>query len=282
MRLYHNIATLNVYRAYTLNLQNQSEALQRISSGVKVSSPLDDPGAFAKGERISLQSSSIDIISRNVQDGVSMMQTVQGGISNITDALQRMKELVVKAGDSTLTDSDKNSIQLEMNQLKGEINDIADGTDFNGIKLIGSATPQTLNMMCGTNVGDVAEIHSINLKSSSLKDPVSGKTIDDVDITTQSGCIDAMKIVDGAMDTVSGATDKYGAIQKRFEECYDSLQEIQGDVQSSVSNIMDADVATEILNYSKYGILIQAGTAIMVQTNQLPQQVIQILGNNSK
>nr|WP_242949494.1 flagellin [Clostridium pasteurianum] len=107
MRLSHNLASLNIYYAYTKNINNQSIALNRLTSGKKVNSSLDDPDALSKSEKLNMQIRGLQAGARNSQDGVSMLQTAEGGLSNISDDLQRIRELVVSSGNGTLTDNDK-------------------------------------------------------------------------------------------------------------------------------------------------------------------------------
>ncbi|MCJ7690120.1 MAG: flagellin [Clostridiaceae bacterium] len=135
MRINKNIASLNIYKAYSQNIKKQSASLGRISSGVKINSSKEDPNAIAQSERLRMQIRGLQMAARNTQDGVSMLQTSQGGLNGITDSLQRVRELLVKAGGAT-SDADKGIIQSEVDQMIKGADDMAKNTEFNKVNLL--------------------------------------------------------------------------------------------------------------------------------------------------
>lgn len=275
MRLNKNIASLNIYRAYSENLTKQSSALGRISSGIKINSAKENPNAIAQSERLRMQIRGLQMASRNTQDGVSMMQTAEGGLEGITTSLQRVRELLVGAGGAT-TPEDKVIIQKEIDQMLAGADDMANNTEFNGVKLLVKAVgdPSVIEMATGANVGEKIDIPRYDLTTAGLA-LKTGTTVNvDVDNIDNS-----LTLVDNALGTIIAARSKYGALENRFESSYNSTIEIADKIQSAESGIRDTDMAEEMMEYSKYNILIEAGNAMMAQSNKLPQDALRILEN---
>lgn len=271
VRINKNIASLNIYRSYSQNLKMQSSALGRISSGVKINSAKEDPNAIAQSERLRIQIRGLQMAARNTQDGVSMLQTSEGGLDGITNSLQRVRELLVKAGGAT-TDADKEVIQNEINQMVKGADDMANNTEFNGVKLlVGGANDGTVSLetVTGANVGEKIDIPKYNLTAEELK-------LNEIDAKDIDG---SLTIIDNALDVIIGARSKYGALQNRFESSYNSTIEIADKIQSAESSIRDTDIAEEMMEYAKYNILIEAATAMMAQSNRFPQDALRVLEN---
>jgi len=268
MRLNKNIASLNIYRAYSENLTKQSSALGRISSGIKINSAKENPNAIAQSERLRMQIRGLQMAARNTQDGVSMIQTTEGGLEGITTSLQRVRELLVKAGGST-TPEDKEIIQKEINQMLAGANDMANNTEFNGVKLLAGGAG--IEMATGANVGEKIDIPKYDLTTVGLELNNAA-----VDVNNIGASIDN---VDTALDKIISARSKYGALENRFESSYNSAIEISDKIQSAESGIRDTDMAEEMMEFSKYNILIEAGNAMMAQSNKLPQDALRVLEN---
>ena len=271
-----NMASLNIYREYSKNITNQSSALQRISSGIKVNSAKDDPNAIAQSERFRMQIRGLQMAGKNTQDGVSMLQTADGGLDGITSSLQRVRELIVQAGGAT-TDSDKEVIQKEINQMLDGADDMANNTEFNGVKLLsGGANDGSVNieMLTGANVGEKINIPKYNLTTKGL----ALKTGDVVNVDVNK-IDDSLKLVDSALHNIIGARSKFGALENRFESNYNYTMEMSDKIESADSGVRDADLAEEMMEYSKDSILIEAGNAMMAQSNKLPQDALRILEN---
>lgn len=276
MRVNKNIASLNIYRAYSENLTKQSSALGRLSSGVKINSSKDDPNAIAQSERLRMQIRGLQMAARNTQDGISMIQTTEGGLDGITASLQRIRELLVQAGGSTNAE-DKAVIQKEINQMIQGAEDMANNTEFNGVKLLvdnptndnkGSVAIKTA---IGCNVGEEIDIPKYHLTAEGLK-----LNNGNVDVNNIAG---SLKNIDDALNVIISARSKFGALANRFESSYNSTIEIADKVQSAESGIRDTDMAEEMMEYAKYNILIEAGNSMMVQTNKFPQDILRILEN---
>lgn len=223
MIINNNIASLKIYREYSKNLIKQGSALEHISSGIKINSAKDNPNAIAQSERFRMQIRGLQVAGQNTQDGVSMLQTAEGGISEITSSLQRVRDLLVQAGGVT-TDSDKANIQTEINQMLEGANDMANNTEFNGVKLLtGGANDGSINieMLIGASVGDTASIPKSDLTSKGL----GLKTGDVLNVNVKS-VDNSLKLIDSALHDIMSVGSKYGALENRFESNYDSSMEI--------------------------------------------------------
>lgn len=274
MRINHNLASLNIYKNYVKDLDGQSSALGKISSGVKVSSARDDASALARSERLRMQVSSNQAISRNVQDGISLLQTAEVGANSIADSLQRMRELIVSA-DGSKSDADKKIIQEELNQLKKAINGFTISTDFNGKKMLNAN--DTIKMSVGVNSGEVVNIPVQDLSTTQI-----GSTtlkINDIDLTAGTSIDDSINSIDASLKQVNDLRSKYGAISNRFETVYNDLSEASLKAQEVESSIRDTDVAEEMMKYTKDSLLVDASLAMLTQTNRFPQEILRILEN---
>jgi len=275
MRINKNMASLNIYRAYSKNLTNQSSALGRISSGIKINSAKEDPNVIAQSERFRMQIRGLQMAGKNTQDGVSMLQTAEGGLEGVTSSLQRVRELLVQAGGTT-TGAEKEIIQKEINQMLAGADDMANNTEFNGVKLLAKKATEsdTIEMVTGANVGEKINIPRYDLTTEGLA-LKKGEDVQ-VDVNNIDG---SLKLVDTALDKIISARSKFGALENRFESSYNSITEIADTIQSAESSIRDTDMAEEIMQYSKYNILVEAGNAMMAQSNKLPQDALRILEN---
>ncbi|MFT5871367.1 MAG: flagellin [Clostridium sp.] len=280
MRINKNMASLNIYKAYSKNITKQSSALGRISSGIKINSAKEDPNAIAQSERFRMQIRGLQMAARNTQDGVSMLQTAEGGLEGITNSLQRVRELLVQAGGTT-TDADKDIIQKEINQMLDGADDMANNTEFNGVNLLNKADdePASIEMVTGANVGETIDIPRCSLTTGGLGLKTEAEDVDDVVNVDVNDIDKSLELVDAALDEIISARSKFGALENRFESSYDSTIEIADKIQSAESSIRDTDIAEEMMEYSKYNILIEAGNAMMAQSNKLPQDALRVLEN---
>lgn len=283
MRLMHNIASLTIYNEQTKTLKRQSIALGRISSGVKITSAKDDPNAISQSERLRMQIRGLQMASRNSQDGMSMMQTAEGALGSINEALQRIRELTVQAGSGSNTQEDNATIKTEIDQMLKTIDDTAKNTEFNGVKLLANnPTGAVISMTTGANVGDKVNIPMFNLAlynpDGSADGTSSLSSLSGINVTTNSTAND-LSVIDDTIQKVLSINSKYGSLENRFESTYNNLNELSDRMDGADSNLRDADIAEEMMEYSKDNILSEAGTALMAQTNKLPQDVLRILQN---
>jgi flagellin len=259
-----NVSSLNAQRNLNTSQSSLATSMQRLSSGLRVNSAKDDAAGLAIADRMNAQIRGINVAIRNANDGISLAQTAEGALATVTDVLQRMRELSVQALNGSNGTSDRANLDTEFQQLSSEITRIATQTKFNGTAIVGSgAGAQTFQV--GANNGDTMTI------TTSTVAAVAG------DILTQGTASTAMTDIDAALDAITTSRATYGAAMSRFQFAISNLQ-ITGENQSAArGRIMDADFAAETANLSRAQILQQAGTAMVAQANQLPQQVLQLL-----
>lgn len=277
MRLNHNMASLNIFRTQVKNLQVQNRALNNLSSGQKVVKAKDNPNTMSQSQKMEMQIRGLQMANKNVQDGVSMFQNVDGALDSVTSMLQRVRELTVQSGGST-DDGDRQVIQNEIDQLVKGIDDSVKQNEFNGVKLINNTSGKdSVSMTVGSNAGEKVQIPLYNLTTDSIGDGTNGKKVSEINVTVSGGLDEALGIVDGAIKTVNAVRSKYGALQNGFETLASNLDNLGEVVQGSQSNLIDSNMAEEMMNFSKSGLLVEAGTAMMAQSNKLPQDILSIL-----
>jgi len=259
-----NVSSLNAQRNLNTSQSSLATSMQRLSSGLRVNSAKDDAAGLAIADRMNAQIRGINVAIRNANDGISLAQTAEGALATVTDVLQRMRELAIQAQNGSNGTSDRANLDTEFQQLSAEITRIAQQTKFNGTAIVGSgAGAQTFQV--GANNGDTMTI------TTSTVSTVTG------DILTASAASTAVAAIDAQLDAITTSRATYGAAMSRFEFAISNLQ-ITGENQSAArGRIMDADFAMETANLSRAQILQQAGTSMVAQANQLPQQVLNLL-----
>lgn len=282
MRLNTNLMSLNVYKGYTKALKTQETAFNRISTGLKINSAKDDPNNLGQSEMLRLQIRGLQAAGRNLQDGASMLQTFDGALNSVSESLSRMKELIVQGSTDSLNSEDRANIQKEIDQLKEHINSVTKNTEFNGVKLLDDQNitdnnkPGFITTSIGANVGEIAKIPTFNTSTAMLgKDGVG--YLEEINVLDPTMRNKNFEILDSAVNSVNSIRSKYGAIQNKFESLSQGLGEISQAVENADSSLRDADIAEEMMNYSRESILVNSSIAMMVQTNKLPQDVLQIL-----
>lgn len=281
MRLHTNIMSLNVFRNYQNTVRENSSTLARISSGTKLMSAKDNPNKLSQSEGLKMQIRALSVASKNLQDGVSMMQTADGGIDSISSSLIKMRELVISAGNSSLNNEDRVLVQKEIENIKAGIDDIANNTEFNGVKLLGyeevknNDNPITIAMTSGSNVGDKINIPRYNLSSDTLKDK-EGNSIKDINIE-EGDITKALSVIDSAISSVSAARSKFGALANTFESLSSNHESSKIMLERSKSNIESADIAKEMIEFTRTNVLMEAGNAMLAQTNNLPNDALRVL-----
>lgn len=276
MRLTHNMYSLSIYKTYKGRIEENSKALNNISTGSKLSSAKDNPNKIGKSETLKIQVLTNDAASKNIQDTNSMMQTFDGSLQEINDSLNRMRELAVSAGSGALTAEDKKIIQNEIDSIKSDISDLANNTEFNGIKLSASGTTslnlnptKTIKSAIGNMDGESIDIPLFDVSISNLG-------IDKIDVNDVDASVGA---IDSATQMISKIRSKYGSIQNRLEETADYLSNKDTGVQTAQSRIGDADIAEEMMNYSKSQLLVNSSIGLMAQSNNFPKDCLNILAN---
>jgi flagellin len=273
-----NIASLNAQRNLNASQTSLATSMQRLSSGLRVNSAKDDAAGLAIAERMNAQVRGMNVAIRNANDGISLAQTAEGALSKVGDALQRMRELAIQARNATNSSSDKDSLNKEFIELQSEIGRVLGGTTFNGKHILGSdATTLTFQIGANTTTDDVINITTVDLTTATDITSVTS-TAAAIDATATNGDIaTVIDNIDLALDSVNNTRATFGATQSRFDAIISNLQQSVENQAAARSRIMDADFAAETAAMSRSQILQQAGTAMVAQANQLPQQVLRLL-----
>ena len=273
-----NIASLNAQRNLNASQSSLTTAMQRLSSGMRVNSAKDDAAGLAIAERMNAQVRGMNVAIRNANDGISLAQTAEGALSKVGDALQRMRELAIQSRNWTNSSSDKDSLNKEFAELQSEITRVLGGTTFNGKAILGAdATTMDFQIGANTSTDDLISIATTNMTSAT---DISAVTISTavIDASASVGAIGTViDNIDLALDLVNNTRATFGATQSRFDAIISNLQQSVENQSAARSRIMDADFAAETAAMSRGQILQQAGTAMVAQANQLPQQVLRLL-----
>jgi flagellin len=266
-----NMAALTAQRHLNTAQGSLATSMERLSSGLRVNSARDDAAGLAIASRMETQIKGQNVAIRNANDAVSLAQTAEGAIGKVTDMLQRMRELAVQSANATNTTADRGNLNAEFQQLNSEVSRTITSTRFNGLAVIGDdAGGKTYQV--GELSTDRVTFTTTNLGTNTTITAVGGD-----EITSQASASTAMANIDAALSTVNVERATYGAYQNRFEAIISTLQVAVTNNSASRSRIMDADFAAETANMSRAQILQQAGTAMMAQANQAPQQVMSLL-----
>ncbi|WP_252234900.1 flagellin [Clostridium sp. CH2] len=278
MRLSHNMFSANIYNNYKKHLTNNSSAVNNISTGLKLNSSKDNPNKITQSQMLKMQVLSNSAARRNIEDTNSMIQTFDGAMTEMNDSLGRIKELTVQAGGGTLTDDDRVVMQNEIDSLTEHLDYMAKNTEFNGVKLINGGNDKITSMI-GSLEGELTTLPKFDLTAEGLgfKEKLTGKKL--LDVTDEDNIGKSLELVDSAIQSVSSARSKYGAIQLRLEGTGDAITENNISLEKSQSNIADADIAFEMLKFSESQILIQSSISLMAQSNNFPQDALNVLKN---
>jgi flagellin len=279
-----NLVSLNAQRNLAMSQSSLAVSMQRLSSGLRVNSAKDDAAGLAIATRMDSQVRGMNVAVRNANDGISLAQTAEGALGNVSDALQRMRELAVQARNATNSNADKDSLDKEFGELAKEIQRVLGGTTFNGKNILGAqAGTQSFQVGANTTVNDTIDIVTSNMVTATQITTVAGvdnsgtsrASIGSAATTTQIATV--ITDIDLAIDKVSSERATLGASQSRFDKVISNLMISSENQSAARSRIMDADFAAETANMSRANILQQAGNAMVAQANQLPQLVLKLL-----
>jgi flagellin len=264
-----NVPALNAGRTLNRSTQALNKSLERLSSGLRINRAADDAAGLAIAEGFRSQVRGTQVAQRNSQDGVSLVQTAEGALSETTNILQRIRELAVQAANGTQSTDNRVALDNEVKQLLSQIDDIALDTEFNGVKVLSVA--QTVTLQSGANVSQVLGVAVSAAKSSDLK-------VNNVRISTVAGAVSAISTVDVALKSVNTLRSNLGAYQNRLEFTINTLAIQEENAAASESAIRDANIATETIAFTRNQILVSAGTSVLAQANVTPQTALQLLG----
>ncbi|MGY1783693.1 flagellin N-terminal helical domain-containing protein [Geodermatophilus sp. SYSU D00698] len=268
-----NIAAINAYRNLTVTDGQMGKSLEKLSSGYRINRAADDAAGLAISEGLRSQIGGLKVAVRNTQDGISVVQTAEGALTEVHSILQRMRDLAVQAGNDSNNEKARAAIGTEVTKLTEELNRIAGATNFNGTKLLdGSAS--SLKFQVGAD-GDTNSQITINLSGADV-DAVA-TALSAVSLSSASGAQAAITAINAQIESISTARAELGAYQNRFEHTVNNLNATMENLTASESRIRDTDMAQEMTNFSRTQILSQAGTAMLAQANQASQNILQLL-----
>ncbi|KIL40652.1 flagellin [Gordoniibacillus kamchatkensis] len=268
MIINHNLNAMNAHRNLAYNNAQQGKSSEKLSSGYRINRAADDAAGLSISEKMRAQIRSLNQANRNTQDGVSLAQTAEGAMNEVSDMLTRMKELATQAANGTYNSTDITAINTEYQKLASSIKtDIATNTKFNGIALL-NGTNNTVTIQTGDNSSDTV---AIDLSNANLT------TLSFGTITNNSTARTELSAVDTAIEKVNKGRSDLGAVQNQLEHRSNNTQATTENLQAAESRIRDTDMAEEMMTYTKFNILQQAATSMLAQANQAPQGVLQLL-----
>ena len=272
-----NIMSLNAQRNVSQTNNQLATSLQRLSSGLRINSAKDDAAGLFTVERMTADIRGLNQAARNAADGISLSQTAEAALGQLSDNLQRIRELAVQAANGTV--EDRSGLQTEINLLSAEIVRTVDAASFNGVQLLDGSAAADLEFQVGQDATDQIAIAAADLDINAIIAYTTG-----FDITSGATSADdanlaqaALTVIDGDIDDVSSLRATFGATQNRFEAVISSVQSYSENLSASRSRIQDADFAAETANLTKVQIMQQAGVAMLSQANSAPQSVLSLL-----
>lgn len=276
MIINHNLQGMTALNYLNKNQSSATASMEKLSSGSRINKAADDAAGLSISQQMQSQINGLTQANSNAQDGVSLLQTAEGGLSETQSILQRMSELATQAANSTNTTIDSNAISSELNSLGSEIDHISQSTNFNGINLLSNNTNLQFQVGATSNTYDQISLNtaSILTNTSSLGVSIGAGNIS---VGTAAAAQNAISVIQAAIDTVSTSRSTIGAYQNRLNYTMDNLTTMSQNLTTASSNITDVDMASEMMNYSKENVLTQAAQSMLSQANQNPQQVLKLL-----
>jgi flagellin len=283
LRIQNNIEAFNAHRQLSTTSSQASKSMEKLSSGFRINRAADDAAGLAISEKMRGQIGGLAQAQRNAQDGISLVQTAEGSLSEVHSMLQRVRDLKVQHSNGTLSVDDQSAIESEIGQIGAEIKSIVDNTKFNGTSLLNNGTG--FKFQVGANDNETISTGAVSLSGAvgsagtgglselmAISDGATAKT------ALSTGALSTIAGIDNAVKNVSTVRGNLGAIQNRLENRLNNLASYQENLTASESRIRDVDMAAEMTKFTKLGILQQAGTSMLAQANQSSQNVLKLLG----
>ena len=307
MRIQHNITALNAHRNLTNNNSAVGKSLEKLSSGYRINRAGDDAAGLAISEKMRAQITGLETAQKNANDGISLVQTAEGALTEVHSMLNRMVELATQSANGTYSTANRQEMQKEILRLNEEIDRISDTANFNGTKLFSGFKAGATSQKITLHVGDSHEkanqlkVTFQKMNSSSLglhstdsttfvktlgtgnftvandKKGATAVTIKNIDLTKADSARHAISVAQAAIDMVSSMRSDFGAMQNRLDHTINNLSVQTENITAAESRIRDVDMAKEMMAYTKNNILVQSAQAMLAQANQVPQGVLQLL-----
>src|ERR1700749_5019360 len=278
LRIQNNVEAFDTHRQLTMSSDAASKSMEKLSRGYRINRAADDAAGLAISEKMRGQIGGLTQAQRNAQDGVSLVQTAEGSLNEVHSMLQRVRDLKTQFDNGTLSSSDQDAIAAEGSQIGQELGNIASQTSFNGNKLL---TGSQFTFQVGANDGETIQTQGVTLSatiaSGGLSELSALSTTALAKAALATGGLSAVATIDTAITNISTARANYGAVQNRLEHRLNNLATYQENLTASESRIRDVDMAAEMTSYTKENILQQAGTSMLAQANQAPQNILSLL-----
>jgi len=282
IRIFNNIASSNAQRILGVNNQRLATSIERISTGIRINKGADDAAGLAISEGLRSDIRALRQATRNANDGISLINVTEGALNEQSGILIRLRELASQAATGTVGSTERGTIQLEFSALRNELTRISQTTEFNGIALLdgglASSASSTNHIMIQIGI-DNSENSRLNLNSAINLAAVDASTlgIHALSVTGASEALTALNEINNAIGSVTAARGKVGAVQNRLQRSVSALAITAENLQAAESSIRDADIAAEIAELTRNQILVQTSTAMVGQSNLIPQSVLQLL-----
>ena len=281
LRIQNNVEAFNTHRQLTATSTAAAKSMEKLSSGYRINRAADDAAGLAISEKMRGQIGGLAQAQRNAQDGISLVQTAEGALTEVHSMLQRVRDLKVQFNNGTNSDDDKTAIAAEVAQISQEVGNIVSQTKFNGTAVFGS---NSFSFQVGANdsetVSTLSADFSTNIGTSGtggLAEFTAMSTTTLASAGLSNAALSNISVIDDAIKNVSTARANFGAVQNRLEHRLNNLATYQENLTASESRIRDVDMAAERTKFTKLNILQQAGTSMLAQANQAPQGVLSLL-----
>jgi flagellin len=275
LRIGTNTQSLAAQRNLGINTSMQKSSLEKIASGTRINKAADDAAGLAIAEKMRGTIRSIRQNTRNGNDGISMIQTAEGGMNEISNILVRFRELSIQSASDTITDTERGFINKEVQQLRSEVDRISQATEFNGKKLL-NGEGDKLDIQIGQN--NNAMIDRFSYDTSKTNSTVSGLGLGNISTESKESSQANLEKIDMAIKTLSGNRAELGALQNRLQSSVNNLAVYDENLSAARSRIYDVDMASETAELTKQNILSQAGVSVLAQANQNSQSALKLLG----
>jgi flagellin len=269
-----NVAAINAYRNLSSTQSALSKSLEKLSSGYRINRAADDAAGLAISEGLRSQVSGLTQAARNAQDGISVVQTAEGALTEVHSILHRMRDLAVQAANDSNSTEARTNIKTEADQLQAELDRIASSTNFNGTQLL-DGTKTALTFQVGA--GATAASNQISVSLTNVSTVATAVSSSAISFDSAASAAAAISVIDTQITNVSTARSNLGAMQNRLEHTINSVNVAVENLSASESRIRDTDMASEMVSFTKSQILSQAGTAMLAQANSIPQGVLKLL-----
>jgi flagellin len=275
MRITTNVASINAQRTLTSSQREIQKSFAQLSSGSRITKAADDAAGLGISEQLKSQIRSYSQASRNANDGISMVQVAEGGLSEVSNILTRMRELGIQASSDTVGERERGYINVEVQQLKDEVQRISKTTRFGTTNLL-DGTGEKFDIQVGINNDSFED--RISFDSSALNSTASELGIDSIDFSSKKGAQASLSIVDDAQNKLSAFRANLGALQNRFQSTIENLGVQHENLSAANARIRDTDVAAATAEATRNNVLLQASSAVLSQANQIPNLALRMIG----